>query len=110
MAHESFKNVLDSLDYTIVDNNRHYLGIDNLETIREYLLDKRDDEYKHIDMTILPCNLWHITLENNFKFKNDEIKVEYIKLRKQLINWYIQCNTQDENGNDDVDIFEYSYV
>ena len=34
MAHKSFKNVLDSLDYTIIDNNRHYLGIDNLETIR----------------------------------------------------------------------------
>ena len=108
MAHESFKNVLDSLDYTIVDNSRHYLGIDNLETIREYLLNKRDEEYKHIDMTILPCILRHINfiIENNFKFNNDEIKVKYIKLRKQIINWYIQCNTQDENGNDDVDIIE----
>ena len=110
MAHESFKNVLDSLDYTIVDNNRHYLRIDNLETIREFLLNKRDDEYKHIDMTILPCILWHIIfiieIKNNFKSNNDEIKLEYIKLRKQPINWYIQCNTQDENGNDDVDIIE----
>ena len=108
MAHESFKNVLDSLDYTIVDNNRHYLGIDNLETIREFLLNQRDDEYKNIDMTILPCILLHLNfiIENNFKFNNDETKVEYIKLRKQLINWYIQCNTQDENGNDDVDIIE----
>ena len=105
MAHESFKNVLDSLDYTIVDNNRHYLGIDNLETIRDYLLNKRDDEYKHIDMTRLPCILWqnNFIMENNFKFDNDEIKVEYIKIIKELFNWYIQCNTQDENGNDDVD-------
>ena len=63
-------------------------------------------------MTILPCILWHINfiIENNFKFNNEEIKVEYIKLRKQLINWYIQCNTQDENGNDDVDIIELSYL
>ena len=108
MAHESLKNVLDSLDYTIGDNNGQYLGIDNLETIREYLLNKRDDEYKHIDMTILPCILWHnnFVIGNNFKFNNDEIKVEYLKLRKQLINWYIQCNTQYENGNDDVDIIE----
>ena len=108
MAHESFKDVLDSLDYTIVDNNRQYLGIDNLKTIREYLLNQRDEEYKHIDMTILPCTLWHINflIEINFKFKKDEIKAEYIKLRKQLINWYIQCNTQDENGNDDVDVIE----
>ena len=71
-------------------------------------MDKRDGEHKHIDMSILPCFLWHINfiIENNFKFNNDEIKVEYIKLRKQLINWYIQCNTQDENGSDDVDIIE----
>ena len=88
MAHESFENVLDSLDYTIVDNNKHYLGIDNLETIREYLLNKRDGEYKHIDMTVLPNILWQINflIENNFKFNNDEIKTEYIKLRKQLCN------------------------
>ena len=81
MAHESFEIVLDSLDYTIVDNSRHYIGSDNLETIREFLLNKRDDEYKHIDMTILPCILWHINfiIENNFKFNNDEIKLEYFK-------------------------------
>ena len=54
MAHESFKNVLDSLGYIIVDNNREYLGIGNLETIREYLLNKRDGEYKHIGMYVLP--------------------------------------------------------
>ena len=81
MAHESFNNVLDSLDYTIVDSNRHYFGIDNLETIREFFSNKRDDEYKDIDKTILPCILWHINfiIENNFKFNNDEIKLEYIK-------------------------------
>ena len=45
-------------------------------------------------------------LENNFKFNNDENRAEYIKLRKQLIDWFVQCNTQDENGNDDDDIIE----
>ena len=57
-------------------------------------------------MHILPYILWQIIhkIENNFKFKNDEVKAEYIKLRRQLINWFFQCNTQDENGNDDVDI------
>ena len=45
-------------------------------------------------------------IENKFKFHNDEVKAEYIKLGKQLFNWFIQCNTKDENGNDDVDINE----
>ena len=108
MELKSFKNVLDSLDYTIIDNKCQYLGIENLETIRDYLSDKRDGEYKHIEMFMLPFILRHINhiVENNFKFDNDEIKTEYIKLRKQLINWFIQCNTQDENGNDNVDNIE----
>ena len=54
MTQKSFKNILDSLDYTIVDNNTQFLGIENLETIREYLFDKRDGEYKHIEMYIPP--------------------------------------------------------
>ena len=108
MEMKSFKNVLDSLDYTIVDNNNPFFGIENLEIIREYLLEKRDGEYKHIEMHILPYILWQINykMENNFKFNDDDFKAEYIKLRKQLINWFIQCNTRDENGNDDVDFFE----
>ena len=108
MTHKSFKNVLDSLDYTIVDNNSQYLGTENLEIFREYLSDKRDGDYKHIEMHILPyilCQIIYI-IENNFEFNNDEVKVEYIKLRKQLNNWFIQCNTHDENGNDDVHFIE----
>ena len=59
-------------------------------------------------MFMLPYLLWHINfiIENNFKFNNDEIETEYVKLRKQLNNWFVQCNTQDEEGNDDVDIIE----
>ena len=96
MEHKSFKNVLDSLDYVIVDyNNTQFFGINNLETIREYFLNKQDGEYE------LPYILWQINfiIENNFKFNDDEIKAEYIKLRKQLIEWFFECNTQHENDN-----------
>ena len=108
MEFKSFKNVLDSLDYTIVDYNRQLLGIGKLESIRENLLKKLDREYKRIEMFMLPYLLWHINciIGNNFKFNNDEIKTEYNKLGKQPFNWFIQCNTQDKNGNDDVDIIE----
>ena len=101
MEHKSFKNVLDSLDYTIVDNNSQFLGIENLEMIPKYLLDKRDVEYAHCEFFELPYILEQINclIENNFKFNNDEIKAEYIKLRKQLIKWFVECNTQDENEN-----------
>ena len=83
MELKSFKNVLDRLDYTIVDNKSQYFGTENLETIREYLLDKHDGEYKHNGMFMLSYILWHINyiIENNFKFNNDEIQTEYNKLR-----------------------------
>ena len=58
-------------------------------------------------MYMLPYILWQINyiIENNFQFNNEQIKVEHNKLRKQLINWFIQCNAQ-EDGNDDVDTIE----
>ena len=70
--------------------------------IRKYLLDKRDIEFKHFERFELPYILEQINyiIENNFKFNNDEIKADYIKLRKQLIKWFVECNTQDENENE----------
>ena len=102
MEHNSFKNVLNSLDYIIVDANSQFLGIENLEMIRKYLLDKQDVEYADCEMFELPYILEQINciIENNFNFNNDEIKAEYFKLRKQLIKWFVECNTQDENENE----------
>ena len=81
MAYKSFKKVLDSIDYIIVGNNSQYFGIENLETIREFLLDKRDGEYKHIHMHMLPYILSQINhrIENNFELNNDIFKAEYIQ-------------------------------
>ena len=106
--HKSLKNVLDSLDYTIVDNNSQFLGIEIFEMIRNYLLDKRVGEFNPCEMFELPYILWQINYitEINFKFNNDEITAEYTKLREQPINWFFQCNTLDKNGNDGVDIIE----
>ena len=73
-------------------------------------MDKRDGEYNHVDMFELPYIIeqFNYIVENNFKFTNIEIETEYFKLRKQLIKCFIHCNTQDENGNDDVDILNNS--
>ena len=76
--------------------------------IRKYLSDKKDGEYNHVDMFQLPYIFEQINyiLENDFEFNKGEIKSEYIKLRKQPIDWFVQCKTQDENGNDGVDVIE----
>ena len=103
---------MDSLDYNIVDDNSQFLGIENLEMIRKYLLDKRGIEIKHCEMFELPYILEQFIyiIEKNFKYNDDENKAEYIKVRKQLNKWFVQCNTQDENGNDDVDVIEKLYL
>ena len=108
MEHKSLKNVLDSMESTIVDNSSQFLGIENLEMIRKYLLDKRDGEYNHVDMFQLPYIFEQINyiIEKNFELNKGEIRAEYTRIRKQLNNWFIQCNTQGENSNDDVDIIE----
>ena len=36
------------MDYTIVDIKCQFLGIENLEMIRKYILDKRDGEHNHV--------------------------------------------------------------
>ena len=54
MEHKSSKKVLGSMDYSIVDNNSHFLGVENLEMIRKYLSVKRDVEYNHVDIMQLP--------------------------------------------------------
>ena len=71
-------------------------------------MDEKDGKHNHVGMFELPYIIEQINyiIENNSKFIDDEIRAEYIKIRKQLIKLFIQCNTQDENGNDDVDIIE----
>ena len=100
--------MLDSLDYTIVDNNSQFLGIEKFEMIRKNLLDKRDGEYMHCEMFESPYIFWQISyiIENNFKFNNNEINVVYIKLRIKGIRWFVEGSTQDENGTDDANFIE----
>ena len=51
-------------------------------------MDKRDGEYNHVDMFELPYIFPQINniIENKFKFTDLDIKLEYIKLRKQLLS------------------------
>ena len=60
MEHKSLKKVLDSFDYTNVDNNREFLGTENPEMIRKNIIDKRADEYKHVGIFQLPHIFWQI--------------------------------------------------
>ena len=52
MITETFKDILSTFDYGIVDNNPKYNGIERLEKIRIYILKNNLDK--------IP--IWHITI------------------------------------------------
>ena len=84
MITETFKDLLSTNNYGIVDNNPKYIGIERLEKIRNYILKNNLD--------IIP--IWHITvhintmIENLFHESNEKLKEVCVQLRKLLLHWY----------------------
>ena len=106
MMTETFKDILSTFDYRIVDNKRQYNGIEKLETIRNYIL--------KINLDKIP--MWHITvqintmIENLFHESNEKLKEDCIELRKILLHWYDDkyANVdKDQSDNEDEDKDKY---
>ena len=80
MITETFKDILSTIDYGIVDNNPKYNGIERLEKVRNYALKN------NLDKTLI----WHITdhitpmIEKLFHESNEKLKEDSIELRKLL--------------------------
>ena len=75
MIIQSFKDILSSIDYEIIDNN----GIEKLEKVCDYLLRINLDK-------IL---IWHITDHIKTMFEsNRKLEEDYIELRKLILHWY----------------------
>ena len=82
MTTETFKDILSSIDYGIVDNNPKYIGIERLEKIRNSILKNILDK--------IP--IWHITvhiktmIENLFHETNEKLKEDCIELLNSLLH------------------------
>ena len=105
MITETFKDILSTIDYGIVDNNPNYNGIERLEKVPNYVLKNNLDKVL----------IWHITdhintmIENLFHESNERLKEDCNELRKLLLHWYDdkyadvdknQSNNEDEDKND----------
>ena len=55
MITETFKDILSTIEYGIIDNNPKYNGIERLEKVRNYILKNNLDK--------IP--IWHITVHIN---------------------------------------------
>ena len=103
---ETFKGILSTVNYEIVDNNPKYNGIERFEKFRNSILKNNLDK--------IP--IWHITvhinnmIENLFHESNEKLKEDCIELRKLLLHWYDDKYAdvdKDQSDNEDEDKDKY---
>ena len=81
---ETFRDILSTIDYGLVDGNLKYKGIDRLEQVRDYILKNNHDKN----------SIWHITdhintmIENLFHESDGKLKEDCVELRRLLLHWY----------------------
>ena len=106
MIIETFKDILSTIDYGIVDNNPKYNGFERLEKVRNYILKGNLDKIR----------IWHITvyintmLENLFQESNEKLIEDCVELRSLLLHWYDdKYADEDKHQSDNDDKDEYKY-
>ena len=94
MEVKSDTDCLTIIDFAIVENiifNSH------LEDIHEYLLEKEESEIIE-DRVALPkvISQTKFMIGNYYQFPEEDIKNEYVQLRKLILVWLEECNTKPE--------------
>ena len=106
MTTDTFKDILSTIDYGIVDNNPKYNGIERLEKNRNYILKNNLDK----------ITIWHIAvhintvIENLIHESNEKLIEDCVELRKLLLHWYDDKYAdvdEDQSDNDDKDEYKY---
>ena len=97
MEVKSVSDCLNIIDGAIFENNGRYIGISNLENNHKYLLEKEQSDFVE-DRIALSNVLSQINsmIENHYQFAEEDIKSEYIQLRKLILVWLIECSTESE--------------
>ena len=77
-------NCLKPIDDAIVENKGNYIGISNLENFHKYLLEIGQSDFieDRVALSIVLSQKNSI-LENHYQFVDEDIKSEYIQLRKE---------------------------
>ena len=82
MEVNSIKDILNILDYGIVDNNAKFHGVSTMEKIRNYLLAEREEEV--VGMWPILSQINQI-VANHFFCSNLQSKNDYIRLREIIL-------------------------
>ena len=97
MEVKSVSDCLNIIDFAIVEN---IIVNSDLEDIHKYLLEKEESEFIE-DRVVLPQVFSQITsmIENSYQFPEEDLKIEYVQLRKLILVWLKERNTKLENDN-----------
>ena len=100
MELKSVSDCLIIIDDAIVENIGKYIGISNLENIHKYLLEIGQSDFIE-DRVALSNRLSQINsiIENHYQFVEEDIKSGYVKLRKLILVWLIECSTKPKVDN-----------
>ena len=94
---KSVSDCLNIIDDAIVENIGKFIGISNLESIHKYLLEKGQSNF--IEDRVALSNVFSqisSIIENYYQFYEEDIKSEYIQLRKLILAWLIECGTEPQ--------------
>ena len=94
MEVKSVSDCLNIIDLAIVEN---IIGSSDLEDIHKNLLEKGQSEF--IEDRVAPSKVLsqlNSMIENCYQFPEEDIKNEYVQLRKLILVWVIECNTKPE--------------
>ena len=68
-----------------------------MDHVQKYLLEKRQTDF--IEDRIALSNVFsqiNSIIENHYQCAEEDIKSEYIQLRKLILVWLIECSTESE--------------
>ena len=88
MEVKSVSDCLNIIDDAIVEDIGKYIGISCLENFHEYLLEIGQSNFieDRVALSNVPSQINSI-IENLYQFQEENMKSEYIQLRKILLVW-----------------------
>ena len=100
MELKTISDCLSATDFAIVENIRLF-GIKHLEDIHNRFLEFRQTEYIENSVALLKIlKQINCIVDNYSSHEGDEnIFNEYVEMRKLIVDWLIECNTEPEVNN-----------
>ena len=94
MEVKSVNVCLNIIDFVIVE---YIFGSSDLEDIHKYLLEKGQSDFIEDRVALSKVLSQTISLiENYYQFPEEDIRNEYVQLRKSILVWLIEGNTKPE--------------